>query len=116
MKPTEVKAKFIILRAEGWSYSRIAAELNINKQTCSNWERELSEQVAQRRAERLEELYEAYGVGREHLIKKLGEVIERIDAALAEKDFSEMSTGQLLKLRLDYEDKLQAVDNRDDWY
>ena len=96
------------------SYGRIASELGISKTTCGNWERELSDQVVQRRAERLEELYEAYGVGREHLIKKLGSVIERIDAALAEKDFSELSTAQLLKLRLDYEDKLQSVD-RDYW-
>ncbi len=44
---TRRKAEFIKLRAEGKSYSFIAETLHISKSTCTSWERELKDQIAQ---------------------------------------------------------------------
>ena len=45
MKDTETKNRFIELRAQGWSYSRIAAELKTCKQTLINWSRDFSIEI-----------------------------------------------------------------------
>lgn len=109
MKPTEKKEQFILLRAEGYSYSHIAAELGISKSTCSKWEQTLSEKIQRAKEDRLEDLYTLYRVGREQHIQKLGETLNRIDEALDKKSLEDIPTDKLLKLKLDYEEKLQAL-------
>lgn len=108
MKTADKKEKFILLRAEGYSFSKIATELGISKSTCSNWERDLAEQIRRAKDGRLEDLYTLYRVGKEEHIKKLGEALQRIDEALAQKDLTEVPADKLLKLKLEYEERLQA--------
>ena len=100
MKPTEQKELFIIKRAEGLSYSKIAEELQISKSTCCKWEQELQSQIKAAREDRLQELYSLYRLGRESYIEKLGAALERIDTALAAKDLTEVPADKLLKLKL----------------
>ena len=40
MKDQETRQKFIKLRAEGNSFSKIANELDISKATCSEWQKQ----------------------------------------------------------------------------
>ena len=108
MKTAEKKEQFILLRAEGLSFQRIITRLRISKATCSKWEREFSERIRGAKEERLEDLYTLYRIGREAHIKKLGETLKRIDSEIAKRDFSEIPAEKLLKLKLDYEDRLQA--------
>lgn len=42
---TDKQARFIQLRANGWSYSDIAADLGISKGSCSNWARRYSAEI-----------------------------------------------------------------------
>lgn len=107
MNATEKKEQYIILRAEGLSYSKIAAQLSISKSTCSKWETEFSENIKQAKEDRLKDLYTLYRLGKEEHIKKLGETLERIDTALDQKDLTEIPADKLLKLKLEYEEKLQ---------
>lgn len=109
MKPTEQKEQFIIKRAEGLSYSKIAEDLQISKSTCCKWEQELQSQIKAAREDRLQELYSLYRLGRESHIEKLGAALERIDTALAAKDLTEVPADKLLKLKLEYESKLQEL-------
>ena len=108
MKTADKKEQFILLRAEGYSYAKIAAQLHISKGTCTNWERDLAEQIRRAKDGRLEDLYTLYRVGKEEHIKKLGEALQRIDEALAQKDLTEVPADKLLKLKLEYEERLQA--------
>lgn len=108
MKTAEKKEQFILLRAEGLSYSKIAAQLHISKSTCSKWERDFAEQIQTTKEERLSDLYTLYRIGREAHIEKLGEILERIDSAIATKDLTEIPAEKLLKLKLEYEERLQA--------
>ena len=73
MKPQEQKTEFIRLRAEGRSYSYIADTLHISKSTCSSWERELQDAIAELKQEQLNELYSSYAMTKEARVKKLGE-------------------------------------------
>lgn len=108
MKPQETKREFIKLRAEGRSYSYIADALHISKSTCSDWERELSTQVAEQKQEQLNELYTSYSMTKEARIKKLGDALERIDTALADVDLSELPPEKLLDFKLKYTEALKG--------
>ena len=60
VKSIDEKTEFIRLRAEGKSYGYIAKELGMSKDTCSRWERELSEKIAELKSQNLDELYESF--------------------------------------------------------
>lgn len=106
MKEISEKEKFIMRRAEGLSYSGIAAELNISKSTCSRWERELKGRIQAQREENQRELCSLYRMGREAHIKRLGEALNGIEEALSKKDLAEIPADKLLKLKLEYEREL----------
>ena len=108
MKSADKKEQFILLRAEGHSYTEIAHQLSISKSTCSKWERDFSEEIRRAKADRLSDLYTLYRIGKAQHIEKLGETLRRIDEALADMDLSEIPPEKLLKLKLEYEERLQA--------
>lgn len=108
MKSQDTKRQFIELRAEGLSYSKIAETLHISKSTCSEWERELRDAVAEQRQERLGELYTSYGMTKEARIKKLGEALERVDKALESADLTEVPPEKLLDYKLKYTEALKG--------
>ena len=108
MKDRDTQLAFIKARAEGKSYSTISKELGIAKATCTNWEKTFKEEIGELRQEQLDELYAAYGMKREARIKALGETIQRLDKAIAEKPLEELPVDKLLDLRLKYGREIKA--------
>lgn len=107
MKPAELKKEYVRLRAEGKSYSFICGQLHISKSTCVKWERELADTIGDIKRAELEELCESYSMGKEARIKKLGDTLERINAALDDADFSTVDPAKLLDFKLKYTDALK---------
>lgn len=107
MKPQETKNEFVRLRAEGKSYSQIAEALHISKSTCTEWERELTTQIAELKQEQLNELYSSYYMTKEARIKKLGETLSGINSALETADLSQLSPEKLLEFKLKYTEALK---------
>lgn len=107
MKPNDQKNEFIRLRAEGKSYTAIGKELSISKATCTAWERELKAEIAEKKKEQLEEMYQAYYMTREARITKLGQTLESIEDALSEADLSQVSPEKLLDYKLKYMEALK---------
>ena len=108
MKPAELKNEYIRLRAEGNSYSAICDQLHIAKGTCVKWERELSGQIAAIKRAELEELCESYGMTKEARIKKLGDTLDKINAALEQVDFASIDPVKLLDFKLKYTEALKG--------
>lgn len=102
MKPQEYKEEFILMRAEGKSFETISKELGISKGTCHRWEEELKHKITVAKQESMNGLYERYGATREARIKKLGGVLERLEGAIENADFSMMTPKELLELKLKY--------------
>ena len=108
MKPQEQKTEFIRLRAEGRSYSYIADTLHISKSTCSSWERELQDAIAELKQEQLNELYNSYAMTKEARVKKLGETLNGINEALDAVDLKEIPAEKLLDFKLKYTEALKG--------
>lgn len=102
MKDTETQQRFIELRAEGKSYNEISEALHISKTTCSKWNKKLDKAVADRRQERLQELYKQYGMVKEARIRRIADRLKQIDAALDEVDLTTAPPEKLLELYLKY--------------
>lgn len=102
MKDRETQLAFIKARAEGKSYSAITKELGIAKATCASWERTLRGEIEALKQAQLEELYTAYSMGREARIRALGDIVQGLDRAIAEKPLEDLPADKLLDLRLKY--------------
>lgn len=108
MKTIEDREQFIKLRAEGRSYSYIMKEVGIAKATCSNWESEYKDQIAELKADRMQELYNSYYMTKEARIKKLGETLNKINATLETTDFENIQPDKLLDFKLKYTEALKS--------
>lgn len=102
MKDAETKLAFIKARAEGKSYATITKELGIAKATCTSWEQSLRGDIEALKQAQLDELYTTYNMKREARIKALGDTLQRIDTALAEKPLEDLPADKLLEYRLKY--------------
>ena len=107
MKPIELKQEYIKLRAEGKSYSFIADKLHISKSTCTKWEVQLAEEIAQLKKEELNTLYDSYHMKKEARIRQLGDTLGRVEDALAKADLTEVAPEKLLDFKLKYTEALQ---------
>ena len=107
MKPTAVKNEFVQRRAQGESYDSIAKALGISKSTCSAWEAELGAQIALRKQQELNDLYNQYGLVKAARIRRLGDTLSRLDEAIAAADLTTIPPEKLLRLKLEYTRELR---------
>lgn len=107
MKPQEVKADFIRLRASGYSYSVICEELHISKSTCVKWEKDNAEHIGELKRAAIAELCEQYGAAKEARVERLGRTLDRLNTAIEQADLSTIAPDKLLDLQLRYMDALK---------
>ena len=98
MKDTHVHDRFIELRASGWSFARIAAELHVSKQTLIDWSRTYQFAIQNLRAVELEALQEKYLKSRETRLQSLGTQLEQLEQELATRKLSDIPTARLVTL------------------
>lgn len=103
----EEKQRFIELRAQGWSYDRIAQELGRAKQTLVDWGREFKEEIANLKALELDKLYQEYYLTKESRLQTFGQMLTRIKDELLNRDLSEVPTDKLLELFLKYNSQVK---------
>lgn len=108
VKPSELKREYVRLRAEGQSYSRICEQLHISKSTCTKWEKALAAQIDEVKRAELAELCEGYSMTKAARIRRLGETLDKINAALERTDFSKVDPAKLLDFKLKYTEALKG--------
>ena len=108
MEPIELKEKFILLRAKGYSFDRIAKELGKGKQTLVNWSRELEEEIANLKSIEIEALNERFFISKQHKIEVFGELLSKIKGEIEERDLHDVPTDKLMDLFLKYYTLLEA--------
>jgi hypothetical protein len=98
MKDNEVIDRFVELRAQGWSFSRISAELNVHKNTLLAWSRKHHHRIQNLRALEIETLSEQFNLSRQNCLGSLAEDIRRIREELARRDLKDIPTSRLVTL------------------
>src|SRR5881227_3188220 len=98
MKDHETQQRFIELRSQGWSFNRIAAELNVSKSTLINWSRKFQFELQNLRAIELEALREKLIATTETRAKALTRQLEDVQIELQTRDLSKVSTGRLYSI------------------
>ena len=107
METTELKDRFIELRAKSWSFDKIAKELGKAKQTLIDWSKELQDEIANRKALELEALYEKYFLLKESRLQTFGAMLTKIKKEIERRDLSDVPTDKLLELLLKYNSQIK---------
>lgn len=114
MKTIEEKEKFIQLRAKGFSFDRIAEELEVSKPTLLKWNGEFLEEVQEAQFHEYDNLLSEYQVMRtkrfEQNCKLLNACYEELEKR-ADK-LERLSVPELAKLAEALEKKLEAETDR----
>jgi hypothetical protein len=96
--PLTTQQRFVSLRAEGWSFARIADEIKVSKPTLINWSRKFQFDIQNLRAINIESLNEKWLLTREARVSALGEQLKKLEAELAKRDVTSLTTHQLFTL------------------
>jgi transposase-like protein len=107
MESTELKERFIELRAKGYSFDKIAQELGKAKQTLIDWSKELQDEIANLKALELEALYEKFYLLKEHRLQTFGGILAKLKTEVESRDLSEVPTEKLLDLLLRYSNQVK---------
>ena len=107
METTELKERFIELRAKGWSFDKIAKETGKAKQTLIDWSKELQDEIGNRKALELEALYESYYLMRENRLQTFGAMLTKIKEEVERRGLSDVPTDKLLELLLKYNSQVK---------
>ncbi len=102
MGKEEQKRRFVLMRAKGYSYTRIARELGVSKGTLTAWNAVLEAEIAELRAMELEALQEEFFLLKEGRIRLIGEQLKAIQTEIGKRDLSKVNTDKLLELQLRY--------------
>ena len=109
MKTTEIKHKFIELRAKGLSFAKISKKIKISRQTLIDWNKDFENEIANLKAMELEELNYKYYLHRVARIESFGIILNRLKSELKERELTALGTDKLLELFLKYDIKLNEV-------
>lgn len=96
----EQRARFIQLRARGFSLRKIAGMLKMSPTTLCEWNKELEREIASAKALELEAIQEEFFLLKSGRIRLLGQQLKRLLKELNQRDYSEVPTGKLLELLL----------------
>jgi len=107
MDTLKTKEKFIELRAQGWSFDKIAKELNRAKQTLIDWSKNFEEEIANLKAMELEALYEKHYLLKENRLETYATVLNNIKDEIMNRDLSDVPTDKLLDLFLKFENQIK---------
>lgn len=97
-KEPELAERFIELRAQGWTFARLAVELNVSKPTLIAWSRKHHHRIRNLRALENETLAEQCQVSRQRCVEDLGEATRRLREEIARRDLSDVPTARLFVL------------------
>jgi hypothetical protein len=98
MTDQETIARFIFLRSQGWSFNRIAVDLNVSKPTLIKWSRLHQFEIQNIRATETEGIIEKVFKSQQERWQKLANELDRIEAEMAKRTLDTVSTGSLMQL------------------
>jgi intein-encoded DNA endonuclease-like protein len=107
MKDLKTKEKFLELRAQGFSYYKIAKELKVSKQTLINWSNEFAIELDNLKTIELDKLQREYFIAKTERIKLFGKKLKVLIKEIDNRDLKDLSTEKLLDYLLKFSNTLK---------
>jgi transposase-like protein len=111
------KMAFVMQRAQGKSFDKIAQDLGVTKQTLITWQSELNDQIKEQTFYELQTITEAYAVTRKQRFdanaKLLGAVMAEMTRRADADQLAEIPTDKLVNLALVLERRISQDTGRE---
>jgi len=98
MKDQETQQRFVELRVQGWTFERIARELNVSQRTLINWSRKFRFDIQNQSVVAREALLEKLVASRELRAQALAAQLKQVEAELQTRNVADLSTARLFIL------------------
>jgi len=95
MNDQETIARFIFMRSQGWSFNRIAVELQVSKPTLIKWSRQHQFEIANLRATETEGLAERIFRQRHERWEVLARQLKKLEEEIEKRDLEEIPASRL---------------------
>lgn len=109
MHTPETRQKFVELRAQGWSFVRLAAELGVAKSTLVEWSRQLRFELQNQSAIELDDLKNRLLGHRQQRAAALAEKLAAVEAELRRRDLASVSTHGLYTLSASLQRQIEST-------
>ena len=106
MKDETAIESFIQLRAEGYSFDRIAKEISVSKPTLMKWEGELKDEISEASFIRYMALAEEFQLVKQERIKRLAKLLRKVENELEKRTFVDIPDEKLLAIALTVQEKI----------
>src|SRR5687767_5271688 len=107
MHTEDKRNQFIELRALGFSYTKIAAEIGVAKLTLVEWNKQHAGEIEHLQAAEREAIRERLIGNREEWIKRKFAHFERLDAEFARREFKYSPTESVFRMLVDQREALE---------
>ena len=113
----DTKMAFVLQRAQGKSFAKIADDLGVSKQTLIKWQGDLDNQIREQEYFEIQNITESFAVTRRQRFgvtaKLLGAVLAELTRRADTEQLAEMDTGKLVNLALTLERRLNQDTGRE---
>lgn len=116
MKTKDQKEKFIQLRAEGNSFDKISDILNISKPTLIKWNIEFIKKIDNLEYLKYQSILEQHKLVKQKRIEFLSEHLEKINEALSNKTYEDLSIKDLILIRKELSSEIYRETNNNQYY
>ena len=100
------KIRFMEMRANGYSFGKIAAEMGISKPTLIKWAVQYEDEIETLAATELEMVLDRHGLIRQQEAEAIATQLERVGKAIEAQDLNKLPLRDLLLMKNNLEGKL----------
>jgi len=106
VKTTDLKEKFIELRAAELSFDKIALQIDASKPTLIKWDKEFSKEISKLKEIRFEKILETYQANKEKRITRLARELKDAWDAFEKQDYKDLTKREILLMIIRMERRL----------
>lgn len=104
--------EFVLLRAEGLSFDKIASQINVTKKTLIQWSRLFQSEIKDLEFQAMQQIREEFGNNQVQKYKTLLEHLKKLDEGIADADFSEEKIKDLLTARNNIAYQVEQIEKK----
>lgn len=112
MEMNSKQRKFILLRADGLSFDKIATKLKTSKTTLIQWSKLFEEKIEEIQFEAFIEIKEAFSWNKKSKYKTLLQQLEKIDNAILETDITKENLKDLFQIKNSIVAQLENIEKK----